>query len=214
MHEIARKIELTDTEASRQLIRMSKAGFIERCNNNAYTLTQIGRLLLVLSSSMEFVRRNKPYFIHRDFGQIPVSFVYRFGELSQGVLLTEQNEIMIRWEEIVEAADEYLCVMMPQVMPFLSRKAVEGLRKGVNLRSINNRELSQTSIKFKQTGENVERRFLPRVSAGVVSSEKEASFFIYDADGGMDTSAFFGNDASFMDWVNDLFLHYWDNATS
>ena len=62
MQDIARKLDLTATEASRQLQRMSKANLIKRIPDGTYTVTCYGRLLLVLSSSMEFAFRHKNYF--------------------------------------------------------------------------------------------------------------------------------------------------------
>ena len=66
MQDIARKLDLTATEASRQLQRMSQAKLIERGPEGTYTTTQFGRLLLTLSASMDLVYKNDDYFLAHD----------------------------------------------------------------------------------------------------------------------------------------------------
>ena len=63
MQEIARRLDLTATEAFRQLERLSTAFLVQRQPDGAYALTQYGKLELHLSSSMEFILKNKKYFL-------------------------------------------------------------------------------------------------------------------------------------------------------
>jgi len=60
-----------------------------------------------------------------------------------------------------------------------------------------------------QTGQNVERNVLPRVSAVVLAMEKKDAISLPLIDGKIDTAAFFEGDTLFLKWTNDLFLHYW-----
>jgi len=54
MQEIARRLDVTATEAFRQLERLSAASLVQRQPDGAYALTQYGKLELHLSSSMDF----------------------------------------------------------------------------------------------------------------------------------------------------------------
>ena len=54
MQEIARRLDLTATDAFRQLERLSAALLVQRQPDGAYALTQYGKLELHLSSSMDF----------------------------------------------------------------------------------------------------------------------------------------------------------------
>jgi len=85
MQDIARKLDLTATEASRQLQRMNKFGLIERKSDGTYATSNFGKLMLDLSESMEFALKNKKYFSEHNVWQLPNSFVYRLGELIQAV---------------------------------------------------------------------------------------------------------------------------------
>jgi predicted transcriptional regulator len=121
MQDIARKLDLTATEASRQLLRMSRAKLIERGSEGTYTTTQLGRLLLTLSGSMQFVYKHDDYFLNHDVTRIPLPFVNRLGELSQGTLVADLIENLARWEALVTAAKDYLWVMTPRAMGHLTR---------------------------------------------------------------------------------------------
>ena len=63
MQDIARKLDLTATEASRQLQRMSQAKLIGRGPEGTYATTQLGKLLLTLSASMDLVYKYDDYFL-------------------------------------------------------------------------------------------------------------------------------------------------------
>lgn len=211
MQDIARKLNLTATEASRQLQRMSQAKLIERGSGGTYSTTQFGKVLLILSVSMELVYRNDEYFLAHDITRIPLPFVDRIGELAQTVLVSDLNLNLARWEELIKNAKGNIWVMTPQAMGHLSQLMAAKLREGVKIRSIfceNIREIKDSL----PSGKNVERKLLPTVPVIVVISEKEASVSFPRLDGNVDYPSFFGSDSTFLCWVNDLFLYYWEQA--
>jgi predicted transcriptional regulator len=87
MQDIARKLDLTATETSRQLQRLSLAKLIERKPDGLHSTSSLGRLLLTLSVSLEFAHKQGDYFLTHDVNRIPSSFVNRIGELSQAKLV-------------------------------------------------------------------------------------------------------------------------------
>lgn len=95
MQDIARKLDLTATEASRQLQRMSQAKIIKRGPEGTYATTQFGKLLLTLLESMDFVYKYDDYFLSHDVNRIPLSFINRLGELSQTTLVADLNEDLL-----------------------------------------------------------------------------------------------------------------------
>ncbi len=212
MQDIARKLNLTATEASRQLQRMSKANLIERLPDGTYTTTHFGRLILDLSVSMDFAFKNKEYFSEHYIWNLPISFIYRLGELSQCTLSSILAENMIRWENMIKNAEKHVWVMTPQVMPNLSRIMVEKLQQGIRLRSIIGEAPLETLKAYIATGKNVERKTLKQVPVILLITEKEASVSLPHINGQIDISTFFGIDPNFLKWSNDLYQHYWNQA--
>ena len=55
MQEMARRLDLTDTEACRQLQRLSEARLVQKQPNGAYILTAYAKLVLGISSPLDFI---------------------------------------------------------------------------------------------------------------------------------------------------------------
>jgi len=211
MQDIARKLDLTATEASRQLQRMRQAKLIERGSEGKYSTTQLGRLFLTLSASMELIYKYDDYFLIHDLSKIPLPFVNRLGELSNATLVADLNMDLARWETLIKEAKEWIWVMTPQAMGHLSQIMADKLTEGVKLRSI----FCETVREAKATlpsGQNVERKLLPVVPVIMIISEKEASVSFPRLDGNVDFPSFFGTDQTFLNWATDLYLFYWKQA--
>ena len=211
MQDVARKLDLTATEASRQLQRMSQAKLIERGAEGTYSTTQLGKLLLTLAVSMEFIYNNDDYFLSHDITKIPLHFVNRIGELAQADLVEDLTLDLARWEELIKNADDHVWVMTPQVMGHLTRTMQDKILEGVKLRSIFNENIREAKSSLPK-GKNVERKLLPKVPVIMIISEKEASISFPRLDGNIDFPAFFGTDSTFLKWITDLFLYYWERA--
>ncbi len=214
MQDVARKLDLTATEASRQLQRMSQAKLIERGSEGNYSTTSLGRLFLTLSVPLEFVYKHDDYFLNHDLTRIPLPFVNRLGELSQGTLVADLIVDLARWEALLTAAKDHIWVMTPRAMGHLTRISAVKLSEGVKIRSIMNEENREAKVSLPSS-KNVERKLVQEVPLIMIISEKEASvsFPSMRADGTADfASSFFGIDPTFLRWANDLFLYYWEKA--
>jgi predicted transcriptional regulator len=82
MQEIARRLDVTPTEAFRQLERLSNASLVQRQPDGAFALAEFGKLVLQMSSSFDFIYKYKEYFSTHDLITLPSQFVNRVGELS------------------------------------------------------------------------------------------------------------------------------------
>jgi predicted transcriptional regulator len=214
MQDVARKLDLTATEASRQLQRMSQAKLVERGPEGTYNTTQLGRLLLVLSASIAFIYKHDDYFLTHDVTRIPLPFVNRLGELSQATLVADLIVDLARWEALLRSAQDHIWVMTPRAMEHLTRVSAEKLSEGLKIRSIMNEENRNSEVSLPSS-KNAERKLIQEVPVIMIISEKEAtvSFPSTRADGTADfASAFFGSDPTFLKWANDLFLYYWEHA--
>jgi predicted transcriptional regulator len=197
MQDLARKLDLTATEASRQLQRMSKSKLIERLPNGKYKTTEYGKLLLSLSVSMKFVFKNSDYFLEHDVWQIPMSFVHRLGELSNSVLISDLPENMLRWEKIVANAEEHLWATTPTPMAHLSRIAGEKLIMGVKVRAIFSDKVREVDVDLP-LGKGAERKTLPTIPVIILAAERDASISFPRLNGAFDHPTFFGDDPDFI----------------
>lgn len=212
MNEIARKIDITPTEASRQIQRLKDELLIQKQNDDRYSLTNFGKLVMHFFPSIGFILKHKQYFMVHDVWRLPSQFISRLGELSQGTLSTEIAETINGIENVINSSEDHVWVITNQGISAHTRAMKEQLSKGVKFKSLLDEKLvGSNQIQF--FGKNVERRVLSSIPGIFSISEKEAFVSLLSIDGKVDGYGFFGNDPLFMKWVNDFFLYYWDQTS-
>lgn len=210
MNEITKKVNITATEASRQIQRLCDESLIQKHTDGTYELSNFGQLVLHFMPMFGFFVRHKTYFMDHDIWAIPKEFISRLGELAEGVLVEELAEIVNRIESMMRSAEEYVYVITDQVMNVHSRVMDEQTSKGVKFRSIAHVKLVNPQAKKYQG--DVETRFLKSIPGLLVVTEKEGFFALISEDGKLSQCGFYGTDASLLDWINDIFAYYWERA--
>ncbi len=213
MNEIARRLDVTATEAFRQLQRLSEAMLVQKQPDGTFTTTGYGKLVLHLSSSFGFVSKYREYFLTHDVWQIPRQFVNRIGELSQTTLVMDAMENISRGEKMFIEAEQYAWGLaeghVPVLMdPIMSEKIGEGLKLKM-LIPVSHLQAAKTQPVPPQ---NVELRCLPSIPAIIGITEKEATVCFRFIGGRTDYAGFSGNDPTFLNWTKDLFLYYWEKG--
>jgi len=205
LQEVARTLDMTDTEAFRQLKRLSEDRLVLRHPDGSYSSTEFARLEMRLASSMEFVFKHKEYFSVHDVWKLPEQFVERIGELSETTLVSDSIESIRRAEKIMgEAAEFHWGIGEGRYTETMGAASVEHrLRGGVEYRI-----LSPYPSTKKQNAEN---RTLAYIPVFMMLTEKEGLVCFRTYDGKMDYASFSGPDKKFLGWSKDLFLFYWDN---
>jgi len=213
MQEIARRLNVTATEASRQLERLSTALLIRRQSDGTFTIAEYGKLVLQLTSSLGFVSRHQDYFSTHDIMHIPSQFVNRICELSQTNLITDTIESINKGQRMFLEARQFIWGSGEGVIPEPMGPALdEQIRKGVKLRFLIPKNRLPPSASPPETAKTVEIRGLSELPAIIALTEKEAGICFPIVGGRMDYAGFFGKDPTFLNWVKDLFLYYWDRG--
>jgi predicted transcriptional regulator len=201
--EMARRLDVTATEAFRQLQRLTDAGLVQRQPEGSYTITSYGRLVLHLTSSLGVVSKHREYFLRHDFWRLPIQFIDRIGEVSGADLIMDTMGSISRVEQIIGGAEEYLWgIGEGRFTENMGKTAEEQSGIGVEYRVLS--PLPPTRI------QSLENRTLSDVPVVLILTEKEALICLRFADGRMDYAGFSGKDPVFLLWVRDLFLYYWD----
>ncbi len=233
MQELARKLNMTDTETCRQLQRLSEARLIQKQPDAKYKLTAYAKLVLDTSSPLGFIYRFREYFLEHDVSCLPYEFVNRLGELSAAELSGEVMSTLNRARKMVYEAEEYLWVIAEQVDSSHAQITNEKVSEGLRLKFIMPKDFNQT-VKVspemllcphcrKQMIEDesklrgrvcgfCERKQLERICLSLLINEKESCVLLRRVNGEMDYVGFFGTDEKFRKWTRDLFMHYWERA--
>ncbi|MDH5690733.1 MAG: hypothetical protein OEY81_04835 [Candidatus Bathyarchaeota archaeon] len=213
MQEIARRLDVTATEAFRQLQRLSEALLVKKQPDSTFAIAEYGKLMLQLSSSLEFVSKHKDYFSTHDVMRLPNQFVNRIGELSQTTLVMDTVESLNKGEHAFMEAEQYGWGIAEGTIPeHMGPIMDERIRKGVKLKFLIPENRLPADVSPPAIAKNVEMRGLSDLPALVVLTEKEAAILFRLVGGRMDYAGFYGEDPVFLNWVKDLFLYYWDKG--
>jgi predicted transcriptional regulator len=213
MQELARNLNLTDTETCRQLQRLTEAQLVQKQPNGKNTLTPYARLQIQLMSSMEFVFNNVDYFLEYDVFSLPYEFINRLGELSNAEFCREAVSGFNRVRKMVFEAEEYLWTIAEQVDSSHVGPTGEKISKGLNFKILMQKELAKATANASDSSVLSGRcKYMERVPVVLVINEGEATVVLRRHNGVLDYRGLFGTDKRFCKWCKDLFLYYWEIA--
>jgi predicted transcriptional regulator len=213
LSHISEKLDMTITETSRHLQRLSEAKLIQKDVDGLYGLTHFGNLALSLISGICFISKNMQYFSEHDLSHMPSDFVERIGELSSIPPGTSDIMTSFRLSEIVlQEASEYMWIMSDQILTSTLPIIVERMKRGVEFRFIFPENIVPPPGVKPEPG--AKRRRLPKVEEVILMTEKEAMFGFPDLNGKMDYALLIAKDPTSHKWCKDLFLNRWEKAIS
>ena len=212
MKELARQLDLTDTEASRQVQRLSDALLIQKQPDGTYILTGYAKLVLSICQPLEFVSRYKEYFRDHDSSLLPIEFRARLAELSRGTLIPTTVGHINKTTEMFLAAEKRIDTVVlggVALIEILKQRSQEG----VKIRWLMDESFIPNAPSVLSSWKRLpEIRTTPKVLGYVVVTDKAALLSILENDGTMSYSPFYGEDVSFLKWTEDLFINEWEKA--
>ncbi len=209
MQEIARRLDVTPTEAFRQLERLSTASLVQRQPDGTFALAEYGKLVLQISTSLDFISKHKEYFLTHNLMRLPSQFVNRLGELEGADFEGDTIHNLNVGAQAFTEAKQYAWGIGEGTIPGnMSSVMNEHIQRGMQVKMLISQERLPLSASLPQTPKNVELRGLSELPAIVVLTENVAGICFYQIGGKVDYAGFFGRTPAFHDWVKDLFLYY------
>jgi len=214
LSHISKKLNMTVTEASRHLQRLSEAKLIQKDVEGSYGLTQFGELTLSLLSGLGFISKHRDYFMEYDTSPIPYEFISRIGELTEGGRGVDTLSNIHQVEIMLQEAQEYMWILSDQILMSAAPIVAEKVRSAVEYRVILPEGIVQHPD-YKPlipSAPNFQKKVLPNVEVVIVMTEKVATFCLPNLRGKIDYTGFGGTDPKFHKWCKDLYLYYWEKA--
>jgi len=211
LSQVSKNLDITVTEASRHLQRLSDMELIDKDVGGAFGPTSYGRVAVRLLKGLDFISQNRQYVQEHDIMCLPDELISRINEISLAKLNADVVRVLAHVDMMFQEAEEYIWVMsyahsLPSTIPIVE----ERLEKGVILQRIFPEEI------IPPTGEaetiSGPCRTLPKVDIRIMMTEKEAMCSLPTMDGRVDYASFIGKDPKFHKWCTDLYLHYWEKA--
>jgi predicted transcriptional regulator len=211
LSHVSKKLDMTVTEASRHLQRLSEIQLIEKDVDGAFSPTPYGKVAEKLLSSLDLISNYRQYFLEHDVLRLPDELISRINELSLATLNTDVVRVLAHVDVMFQEAEEYMWVMsyahsLPSTIPIVE----ERLQNGVILLRIFPEEIIPPIGEAETIAGPC--RTLPEVDVRIMLTEKEAMCSLPSIDGRQDYASFIGKDPRFHRWCRDLYLHYWEKA--
>jgi predicted transcriptional regulator len=213
LNEIAKRLDMTATEAFRQLQRLTDAGLLEKIPDGRYRSTSYARLVLEASSTLQFISKYKGHLISRDTSLLPPEFRTRLGELSNAVLRSDTVPNLNRATEVFGTAKKRIDLMVEQRLESHAQVVRQKITEGVRVRFLLQDSMLPTLPNEPPSDRSLsEVRAIPKVCAMVILIDEMAIISLPRSDGTMDYAILVGGDARAVKWASDLFEDQWSKA--
>lgn len=212
--ELARKLEMTPSEATRILARLSSAGLVTKNPQTAYEPTNLTRLLLSGLPFLHFLTANREFLLNHDVLVLPPEFVERLGALSECTFVEGAYKVVGFQERNLKAAKRRIWVLTKQAHDNAIAIMREKAPQGADVRVIRHRgEFEDERTGPRAVDRNYPVRVLDetRVFLAVIDDAAAVCFPTLDGNVDMGTMVFLG-DPRGCRWAEDLFLHFWGVA--
>lgn len=220
---MARELESTSQEVSRNFERLEKANMITRGEDGYFHINSYGRAVCSMIPSLVFMTKNKDYFKKHDFGSTPQKFIRQIGSFVNGVHVKGFTRVLEHWNKIFRNANEYIYDIIYEEPLETIEPVVKRAKAGVKVKSLfsipaiipegRRRLLKKLGFDALLEKNVVERRMRKGMTTVVLVSEKEGCVMFPRIDGEVDISQmFYSDDTSFQEWCLDYFHYYWDGA--
>lgn len=206
LSHVAQRLEMTVTEASRHLQRLSDVQLIDKEVDGTFGPTPYGELAITLLSGLDFVSVNRHYFLEHMASNLPYGFVNRLGELSSSTVEMDAVKVQARVTEMIQKAEDYIWAQTYQHLPYNVRIVEDRIKNGVDFRGIfpDYIDLPVTLLPVIRTRHHIELRIL--------ATEKEAMTGFAHLTGKPQYSAFFSEDPKFIKWCKEVHHYYWESS--
>ncbi|MFB5631397.1 MAG: helix-turn-helix transcriptional regulator [Nitrosopumilaceae archaeon] len=218
---MAKKLDVTAQEVSRNFDRLSNAGLVKKEKDNFYHLTAYGKAVCSQIPSLSFLSKNRKYFEDHNFGNIPTKFIQRIGALENTTHVKGVVKVLEKWKNIYKNSNEYVFDIISEIPLDLTEHLIKRVKKGVRYQNI----ISETARipkgrkkLFESLGYNellekelIRRRMRKIVNVSIILNEKEAAVMFPTKNGEPDLrEMFFGQDPLFHEWCVDYFRYCWN----
>ena len=218
--EMAKELDSTKQEVHRNFRRLEDSRLIEKNVDGKYSVTTFGKTMCTQVPSLVFLSENMEYFEDHEFGDVPIKFIMRTGQLAGGKHIKGVVKVLEQWKTIYKNANEYVYEAFYEVPLDLIEPIVKRIKNGIQFNYIfsksavipkGRKDLLQ-KLGFDKLIEKglVERKMRDTVLTVVVLNEKEACVLFPNRKGEADMSEmFYGNDPMFHEWCLDYFRYCW-----
>lgn len=221
--ELAKSLDTTIQHVHTNINRLTEAGLVERDSKGLVELTSYGRSVINQLPTFHFLTRHKEYFIEHSFGDLPLKFERRIGDLSNSTLVNGVTAVLQGWKLMYLEADEFINTITSQVLVDYIEPLANKVRSGIKLRYIMPENVvvpKGTMDMIKKVSWNAllaegkaERKMVKKMFISTIVTDKSACVMFPGPRNEVDMEMMFqSNDTNFREWCADYFEYMWERA--
>jgi predicted transcriptional regulator len=184
MSHLSKKLKLTTAEVSRHLERLRKVQLIEK-KSGEYLLSSLGNITLYELTNIDFIIKNREYFLGHDLSVIPEKLLC-IEPISKASVMEGTMDIMDLIKDLTEESEDYLLIMSARALKTVVDVTMERLDQGVSCRVIyqDNVEIPGEYLRYRKN--TLEIRTIDTVPIALKLNEKRGGLVLPDFSGRLD----------------------------
>lgn len=227
LSHIAKKLDFTVQETTRNLTRLVKSKLITRNTHGEYKITSFGHQTIKLLDGYKFISKHSDYFVDHSLIELPYKFQLRIGELNECKPVKRLMDTFGIIEKILREVEDYYLYITNETLSTASgyQLSLKAHNSGVQGKGIKPTGFTRSRIlsdnlpeevweklgSFKAKG-SLENKYLERIDLGLFMSEREVVLDFPDHEGNFDYIGFTSTDGKAVEWCKDVFDYYWERA--
>lgn len=215
--DIAQRLDSSIQEASKHVARLREQNLVEKDPSNGYyALTTLGKLVIKLLSSIEFLSQNKEYLLTHNISSLPEEFIERIGELQEHQYNAKVGLVLSFTHQVIREADKFVWLMSDHSLIDvfdIERDRDRSLTWRIILPTGSKIDWQNLRSYAKDVHSRIEIGFSHEIIAGMALNEKIAGLLLPDLRGSLDfNSGFISSNLSFCKWCQDLYNYIWSES--
>ncbi len=215
--DIAQRLNSSIQEASKHVARLREQNLVEKDPSNGYyALTTLGKLVIKLLSSIEFLSQNKEYLLTHNISSLPEEFIERIGELQEHQYNAKVGLVLSFTHQVIREADKFVWLMSDHSLIDvfdIERDRDRSLTWRIILPTGSKIDWQNLRSYAKDVHSRIEIGFSHEIIAGMALNEKIAGLLLPDLRGSLDfNSGFISSNLSFCKWCQDLYNYIWSES--
>jgi predicted transcriptional regulator len=215
--DIAQRLNSSIQEASKHVARLREQNLVEKDPSNGYyALTTLGKLVIKLLSSIEFLSQNKEYLLTHNISSLPEEFIERIGEMQEHQYNAKVGLVLSFTHQVIREADKFVWLMSDHSLIDvfdIERDRDRSLTWRIILPTGSKIDWQNLRSYAKDVHSRIEIGFSHEIIAGMALNEKIAGLLLPDLRGSLDfNSGYISSNLSFCKWCQDLYNYIWSES--
>jgi len=220
---LAKDLDATIQHAHSNINRLIDIGLVGKDSKGYLSLTTYGKTIMKQLPTFHFLAEHKDYFQDHTFGNLPLKFERRIGDLDNCSVVKGVVAVLQKWKLMYKAAGDYINSITSQVLVDLIEPLAEKVKGDTKLSYIMPEDVIVPKGTLEATKKvswqsllaegKAERRMVKKVLVATIVTDRSAGVMFPNLKNEVDMNVmFYSEDPVFREWCQDYFRYMWSSS--